>query len=100
VKELHIQIHRWDLRLQFIAVKRQLGLGKDAVTKHIVQVETRVDGMGRNLSALLAKNEEGAIHFAGLGFQTMAECNAWLEIAMRMHQSGLIVDIHMVFEYV
>jgi hypothetical protein len=56
--------------------------------------------MERKLSGLLAKNEERAIRFAGLGFQTIGESSAWLKIAMRKHQSGLIVDVHMVFEHV
>jgi uncharacterized MAPEG superfamily protein len=63
-------------------------------------VETRVDGMKRKLSSLLAKTEERAIRFAGLGFQTIADSNAWLELVLRKHQSGLLVDAHMVFEHV
>jgi hypothetical protein len=40
------------------------------------------------------------IRIAGLGFQTMAESNAWLEILMRYHQSGLVANVHMVFKHV
>jgi hypothetical protein len=66
----------------------------------VSRVETRVDNMERKLQGLLAKNEDKAIRFAGLGFQTMSESNAWLETSLRNHQSGLIVDVHMVFEHV
>jgi hypothetical protein len=38
--------------------------------------------------------------FAGLGFQSIADSNAWLETELKRHQSGLIVDVHMVFEHI
>jgi hypothetical protein len=44
--------------------------------------------------------DERAIKFAGLGFQSIAESNAWLETHLRRHQSGLIVNVHMVFEHI
>jgi hypothetical protein len=75
-------------------------IGDNTAIEIATRVETRVDDMERKLRGLLAKNEERAIRFAGLGFQTIGESNAWLELAMRRHQSGLIVDAHMVFEHV
>jgi hypothetical protein len=64
------------------------------------RIESRVDELERKLNSVLAKTEERAIRFSGLGFQTISESNAWLEISLRRHQSGLIVDAHMVFEHV
>jgi hypothetical protein len=75
-------------------------MGNDATTDLVAWVESRVDKMEQNCSWLLAKNKEQAIHFAGLGIQTIAKSNAWLETIMPKHQSGLIVDMHMVFEHV
>jgi hypothetical protein len=75
-------------------------IGDDTAFEAVTRVEIQVDEMERKLRGLLAKNEEQAIRFAGLGFQTISESNAWLEMAMQRHQSGLIVDAHMVFEYV
>jgi hypothetical protein len=68
--------------------------------EQVARVKSRVDEMECKLSGLLAKNKEWAIQFAGLGFQTISDSNAWLEMAVRIHQPGLIVDLHMVFEHV
>jgi hypothetical protein len=58
----------------------------------MVDLETKVVG-------LVAKSNERAIVLAGLGFQSFAASNAWLEIELPGHQSGLIVDAHMVFKH-
>jgi hypothetical protein len=75
-------------------------IGDDDPNEIVSRVERRVDEMERKLQGLLAKNEDKAIRFAGLGFQSISESNAWLETSLRNHQSGLIVDVHMVFEHV
>jgi hypothetical protein len=51
------------------------------------------------LAKLIAKGDERAINFAGLGFQSISKSNAWLETELVQHPSGLIVDMHMVFEH-
>jgi hypothetical protein len=66
----------------------------------VARVESRIGAMETKLSVLLAKTDERAIRFAGLGFQSISDSNAWLELAMVRHRSGLIVDVHMVFEHV
>jgi hypothetical protein len=64
------------------------------------RVENRVNQLESKLNGLVAKRDERAIQFSGLGFQSMKESNAWLEMELRHHQSGLVVDVHMVFEHV
>ena len=64
------------------------------------RVETRINSMEKKLHGLIAKSNKRAILFAGLGFQSIADSNAWLETELKRHQSGLIVDVHMVFEHI
>jgi hypothetical protein len=49
---------------------------------------------------LIAKGDKRAIHLQGLGFQSIKESNAGLETELVRHPSGLIVNVHMVFEHV
>ncbi len=72
----------------------------DVSAKELARVESRVDTMERKLHGLLAKSDERAILFAGLGFQSISDSNAWLESELSKHRSGLIVDAHMVFEHI
>jgi hypothetical protein len=50
----------------------------------------------KKLNGLVFKSNERALMFSGLGFLSMEDSNPWLEIEQRRHQSGLIVDVHMV----
>jgi hypothetical protein len=52
------------------------------------------------LSKLISKGNERSISFAGLGFQCIGDSNAWLEAELVKHLSGLIVNMHMVFEHI
>ncbi len=56
--------------------------------------------METKLSALLSKGDKRAINFAGLGFLCIGDSNAWLESVLKSHPSGLIVNVHMVFEHI
>jgi hypothetical protein len=38
--------------------------------------------------------------FSGLGFLSIQDSNAWLEMEQRRHQSGLTIDVHMVLEHI
>jgi hypothetical protein len=63
--------------------------------------ESRLIRLENKLSGLIAKTDDQAIRFAGLmGFTSMSKSNTWLETEMRRHPSGLIVDVHMVFEHI
>jgi hypothetical protein len=64
------------------------------------QIESRMISMETKLSALMAKGDERAINFAGLGFLSIGDSNAWLDSFLKSHPSGLIVDVHMVFEHI
>jgi hypothetical protein len=68
--------------------------------KVIKEIKGQMIAMENKLSGLLAKGDESAIKFAGLGFQSISHSNAWLEANLRKHPSGLIVDIHMVLEHI
>jgi hypothetical protein len=62
-------------------------------------VEHRVDLMEQKVHLIVvAKSDERAIWFAGLDFQSSSDSNARLETELQNHQSGLIVNAHMVFE--
>jgi hypothetical protein len=64
------------------------------------RVETRVDNLEQKLNSLVSKSDERAIRLAGLGFQSIADSNAWLAAELPQHRSGLIVDAHTVLEHV
>jgi hypothetical protein len=68
--------------------------------KVIKQIETHMINMENKLSSLVAKGNERAIKFAGLGFQSISHSNAWLEMELCKHSSGLIVNVHMVLEHI
>jgi hypothetical protein len=59
----------------------------------VARVEHQVDLIKQKVP--VAKSDEHAIRFADLGFQSSSDSNAWLEIELQNHQSGLIVDAHM-----
>jgi hypothetical protein len=62
--------------------------------------EVRLDKVSERLSQVTAETDEQAIRFAGLGFRTSREANAWLVLHMPDHHCGLVVDLHMVMEHV
>jgi hypothetical protein len=73
----------------------------DDATKEIARVGNRVDSLDHKLHGVIAKSDERAISFAGLGFESISESNAWLEAELsKPRLSGLIVDAHMVFGHV
>jgi hypothetical protein len=65
-----------------------------------IRIESRINSLEKKLNGLVSKSDKRAIMFSGLGFLSMEDSNAWLEIKQRRHQSGLIVDVHMVFEHI
>jgi hypothetical protein len=64
------------------------------------RMESRLAAMDIKVGKMLAKGDDAAIKFAGLGFTKHGDANSWLEKALPHHPSGLIVDAHMVFERV
>jgi hypothetical protein len=70
------------------------------VSEVIQSFEARIEGLSTRLSKVTADTDEQAIRFAGLGFRSMREANAWLMIHMPEHHCGLIVDVHIVFEHI
>jgi hypothetical protein len=64
------------------------------------RLEKRLDLMDVKVGKMLAKGDDSAIRFAGLGFTKPSDAHSWLEKEMPHHPSGLIVDAHMVFERV
>jgi hypothetical protein len=70
------------IREQNKETESSLGL----VDKRLVALETK-------LAKLIAKGDERAINFAGLGFQSISKSNAWLETELVQHPSGLIVNL-------
>jgi hypothetical protein len=62
--------------------------------------ETRLDDISSRVSKVTAELDEQAIRFAGLGFRSSKDANAWLLMRMPEHHCGLVVDIHIVMEHV
>jgi hypothetical protein len=72
----------------------------ETVKELVARVETRINLMEKKFHGLIARSDERAVTFAGLGFQSTTDSNAWFETELRRRQSGLMVDIHMVFEHI
>jgi hypothetical protein len=66
----------------------------------VTTFETRLDDVSARLSKVTAETDEQAIRFAGLGFRSTKEANAWLVMNLPEHPCGLIVDVHIVMEHV
>jgi hypothetical protein len=62
--------------------------------------ESRLDKVTDRVAQVTAETDENAIRFAGLGFQSSKESNAWLVLNMPDHHCGLVVDVHMVMEHI
>jgi hypothetical protein len=62
--------------------------------------EGRLDKVSDRVSKVTAETDEHAIRFAGLGFRSSKESNAWLVLHMPDHHCGLVVDVHMVMEHI
>jgi hypothetical protein len=62
--------------------------------------EKRLDDVSVRLAKVTSETDEQAIRFAGLGFRSLRESEAWLAIHLPEHQCGLIVDVHIVMEHV
>ena len=62
--------------------------------------EKRLDDVSTRLAKVTSETDEQAIRFAGLGFRSLRESEAWLAIHLPEHQCGLIVDVHIVMEHV
>jgi hypothetical protein len=73
---------------------------EDYSTELSARMETRMVDLESKMGGLVAKNDERAIKFAGLGFQSFPAACAWLETELPNHPCGLIVDAHMVFEHI
>jgi hypothetical protein len=74
--------------------------GGEATEELRARVELRIDLLKKKLNGLVSKSDERAIMFSDLGFLSIQDSNAWLDMEQRRHQSGLIVDVHMVFEHI
>ncbi len=72
----------------------------DWSSEAIKDFEDRLEDMSSRLSNVTAETDETSIRFAGLGFRSSREANAWLMIHLPDHPCGLIVDVHIVMEHV
>jgi hypothetical protein len=70
----------------------------NSTTVEVGRLEKRFESMDIKVGKLLAKGDDLAIKFSGLGFTKPTDANSWLEKELPHHPSGLIVDAHMVFE--
>jgi hypothetical protein len=51
-------------------------------------LENCINHLETKINGLIAKNNERAIRFSGLKFQSMKESNPWLEMELSRHHSG------------
>jgi hypothetical protein len=72
----------------------------DWVTDVIKSFETRLDDCSVRIARITAESDEEAIKFAGLGFRSSRESNAWLATNLPEYNCGLIVDVNIVMEHV
>jgi hypothetical protein len=72
----------------------------DWVADVIKSFESRIENLSTRMAQITVENDEQAIWFAGLGFRSSQEANAWLVINIPGHHCGLIVDVHTVFEHI
>jgi hypothetical protein len=70
------------------------------VSDVIKSFETRLDDCSVRISRITAKTDEEAVKFAGLGFRSPREANAWLAMHLPEYNCGLIVDVNIVMEHV
>jgi hypothetical protein len=82
------------------AAVQMMKVGEEKAIDIVTRFETRMNEMEVNLGRVMAKGDERAIGFAGLGFLKPAQSNSWIESEMPHHPTGAIVDIHIVFERV
>jgi hypothetical protein len=68
--------------------------GTEMVREYIAQALSHMISLETKLSKLIAEGDKRAISFTGLGFQSIGKSNAWLEMELIKHPSGLIVDVH------
>jgi hypothetical protein len=64
------------------------------------KMEGKIDKVSEGLARVTAETDDQAIRFAGLGFRSSKDSNAWLMTHMPEHHCGLLVDVHMVMEHV
>jgi hypothetical protein len=79
---------------------QMMKVGEEKAIDIVTRFETRMNDMETQLGRVMAKGDERAIGFAGLGFLKPAQANSWIESEMPHHPTGAIVDIHIVFERV
>jgi hypothetical protein len=73
-------------------------VGDERAVDVVERFEKKLLDLELKLGRVVAKGDERAISFAGLGFLKPAQANAWIEAEMPSHPAGLIVDIHVVLE--
>jgi hypothetical protein len=60
----------------------------------------RLSRLDETVAGLTADQDSEAIRFAGLGFRSMKDANAWMAIHMPSGCGGLVVDVHIVLEHI
>jgi hypothetical protein len=66
----------------------------------ILDLQERVNKMSGEIQNLRSDKKATSIKFAGLGFDSLQQASAWLEIDIPTMHAGLIVDPHTVFEHI
>ena len=66
----------------------------------VKSMEVKISKVSEGLARVTAESDDQAIRFAGLGFRSSKESNAWLITHMPEHHCGMLVDVHMVMEHV
>ena len=63
------------------------------IAKRLSQVETQVRG-------LIAESTDSAISFAGLGFRSQVEVQAWVAVELKTHSFGLFPDVYTLLDWI
>jgi hypothetical protein len=100
--EVEIRLLKLETRFDGLGPESDVGMVIDGERASVIlaRLEKRFEAMDVKVGKLLAKGDDLAIKFSGLGFTKPPDANSWLKKELPHHPAGLIVDAHMVFERV
>jgi hypothetical protein len=104
VDRIDLELEGWDPSVPKTAPKLEATPAEAEKPEWCLDVmksfENRLEEMETRVAQVTADTDEQAIRFAGLGFRSSREANAWLVLNMSEHHCGLVVDVHMVMEHI
>ena len=66
----------------------------------LVDVAARLTGLESQVRGLIAESTDSAISFAGLGFRSQIEVQAWVAAELKTHSFGLFPDVYTLLDWI